>query len=385
MKNFRYNIPTKILFGKGMTDRTGKETVRYAKKILLVSGGGSVRKNGLYRKITDSLEENGICFRELNGVEPNPDIESVRQGIKICRDENLDFVLAVGGGSVIDCAKAVAAGYFYEGDAWDFFARRVRVEKALPVASVLTLSATGSEMNGNTVISNRRTREKIGLGSDLLRPVFSVLDPENTYTVPEYQTASGAVDIFVHVIEQYFSPETGTFLQDRMAEAVLRTVIRYAPEALSDPENYEARSNLMWAGSLALNGLLSCGKTGDWSSHGIEHELSAFYGVTHGAGLAVILPAWMRYVCDSPERKERFRIYAAEIWGIRGGDAEEKGIEATGEFFRSLGMPSTLKQLGVVREDLDKMAEQAVRFGLQGNFKKLAKDDVRLILSDCYE
>ncbi|HAG44342.1 MAG TPA: NADH-dependent alcohol dehydrogenase, partial [Clostridium sp.] len=298
MLNFVYSIPTEIFFGEGKIKVLGKEIKKYGNKVLLVYGGGSIKKTGLYDKITNILKENNIDFVELAGVEPNPRITSVREGIKLCRENNVDFILAIGGGSVIDCSKFIAGGYYYDGDPWDFFIGKGNVTKALPLASILTLAATGSEMNRGGVISNLETNQKLATGHPTLSPKFSILDPTYTYTVPKNQTAAGAVDIMSHIFEVYFTPTKTAFLQNRMAEALLKTVFHYGPIAFNEPENYEARANLMWASSLAINGLLSYGKDTNWSVHDMEHELSAFYDITHGVGLGILTPVWMEYILN---------------------------------------------------------------------------------------
>jgi alcohol dehydrogenase YqhD (iron-dependent ADH family) len=384
MLDFDYNIPTRILFGRGRAAFIGDEIKKYGRRVLLVYGSGSIKKNGVYRDVAKALKEAGIYFKELPGVVPNPRLSSVRRGIDFCRKDNLDFVLAAGGGSVIDCAKAIAFGFYYNGDVWDFFIKKIPVNKALPLASVLTLAATGSEMNGFAVISNDETKEKLPAGGDLSRPRFSVLDPTYTFTVSGSQTAAGVVDIFVHVLEQYFSHQPEAFLQDRLSEAVLATCIHYGPQAIRNPADYESRANLMWAGSLALNGLLSYGKVGDWATHYIEHAVSALYDVTHGAGLAVILPAWMRYVLDK-RTSPKLALYARRVWSVTAEDdhdAAREGIKKTEDFFVSLGMPAGLNELGVDKTTCKEMARKATIFGDIGNFRKLSAADVEKILID---
>ncbi|MBZ4676594.1 MAG: NADH-dependent alcohol dehydrogenase [Anaerophaga sp.] len=350
MENFNFHLPTKILFGKNKVNELGQEIKQYGSRVLLAYGGGSVKKTGLYDQVVEQLRNNDLFFVELSGIQPNPRITSVREGIRLCREHNLDFVLPIGGGSVIDAAKAIAAGVNYEGDAWDFPMQKAKVTNPLPLGTVLTLAATGSEMNGNAVITNEETQEKRGMGSDLLRPVFSVLDPTYTFTVNRYHTAAGTVDIMSHIFENYFAPGEGTFLQDSIAESILKTCIKYGPVALEEPENYEARANLLWAGSLALNGLTLTGKLmGDWATHGIEHEVSAIYDLTHGAGLAIIHPVWMRYVLDE-KTAPKFAQMARNVWNINEADdmtAAEKGIEAVRNFFNSLDMPASLSDVDI--------------------------------------
>ncbi|MBO8158162.1 iron-containing alcohol dehydrogenase [Thermosyntropha sp.] len=386
MLDFVFHNPTKIIFGKGKISKLGEEIVPYSRRILLVYGEGSIKRNGIYYQVVDILKESGIEYKELSGVKPNPRLDSVREGIKLCREHSLDMVLAVGGGSVIDCAKIIAAGFFYDGDPWDFFTRKAKIEKALPIGAVLTLAATGSEMNGNAVISNDETKAKKGVGSSHLLPKFSILDPLLTCTVPPLQTAAGVADIMSHVFEQYFSANEGAYLQDRIAESVLKTCIHYAPIALKEPENYEARANLMWASTIALNGILSTGKLTDWATHMIEHEVSALYDIAHGVGLAILIPYWMEYVLDE-QTVGKFAAYAINVWGVTGNNEWEmakEGIGKTRAFFKALGLPSRLNEVGIQREDLEIMAEKAVTDEELGRFKKLNRQDVLSILKNAF-
>lgn len=385
MKSFTYNIPTKVFFGKGKVDKLGSEIRRYTSKVLLVYGMSSIKKSGLYDLIKKQLADFQIeCF-ELGGVDPNPRIDSVYEGSEICKKNDIGLVLAVGGGSVIDCAKAIAAQAKYDGDIWQEFYVNHNLRElrdALPVASILTLAATGSEMNGNSVISKMDSNEKLAIGHEKLRPVFSILDPTYTFTVNKFHTAAGVVDIMSHVFEQYFSPDKSGYLQSRLMEGILKTVIHYGTMALKDPENYEARANLMWAGSLALNGMLSCGKEStDWSTHAMEHELSAQYDITHGMGLGILTPYWMEYVL-SEENAHRFVDYAKNVWGIE-GECEmtiaRKSIEKTREFFTSLGTPKSLSEVGIDHDRFEIMAERAVKNGSLGTMQALDKEDVLAI------
>ncbi len=387
MLNFDYKITTKIIFGKKRLNCLAKEILKYSKNILLVTGRGSIKKISLYNDLIEILKNNDIKFYELSGIDPNPRLTSVKEGIEICRKNNIEFILAAGGGSVIDCAKAIAAGFYYKGDVWDYCLRKVKIQRALPIGTILTLTATGSEMNGNSVISNMQTNQKFSMKSDLIKPKFSILNPEYTYSVNAYQTAAGTVDIMSHIFEQYFSPSRGVFLQDRLAEALLKTCIHYAPLAIKEPNNYEARANLMWTGSLALNELLTYGKITDWSTHAMEHELSAFHDITHGAGLAILTPYWMEYVL-SKDTVAKFKEYGKNIWDIKDSDpmiVAKKAIQKTRTFFNSLNMPSTLKEVGIDKNNFDKMAQSACRFGDIGGLKKLNQDDVKNILLKAYE
>lgn len=383
MQNFHYNIPTRIYFGKGQIKNLGENLKRLSDKVLLVYGGGSIKKSGLYDKVAEQLKDAGIEWQELSGVEPNPRIESVRKGVEICRVHGLGAVLAVGGGSVIDCAKIVASGTCYEGDPWDQVLDNSKITKALPVASVLTLSATGSEMDGFAVISDLAKNEKWGTGNEITKPVFSILDPEYTYTVSARQTAAGTADIMSHTFENYFTQEKGAFLQARFCEGVLKTCIQYAPIALKDPENYEARANLMWASSMAINGICSYGENTAWAVHPMEHELSAFYDITHGVGLAILTPNWMEYVLNE-DTVWRFVEYGKNVWGItEGSDMEiaQSAIAKTREFFASLGLPATLHEIGIDETHFDVMAQKAADGGLKYGFIPLDKEDVLKIFA----
>jgi alcohol dehydrogenase YqhD (iron-dependent ADH family) len=328
-----------------------------------------------------------LVFYELSGVQPNPRISLIRQGITLCKDHTIDSIVAVGGGSVIDSAKTIATGFYHEGDAWELFLLGdASIQKALPIGTVLTFTGTGSEMNGNAVISNEETQEKLAIHHDVLRPRFSILDPSYTFSVPRNQTAAGTVDIYSHILEQYFSPTKDAFVQDRIAEGLLKTCIHYGPRVIAAPTDYESRAQLMWTSSIALNGLLGYGRVTDWATHGMEHALSALYDVTHGVGLAILTPVWMEYVLDA-ETLDTFVQYARNVWQIDGKNAysvAKKGIERTREFFSSLGMPSSLREVGVKQNDLRKMAEKTVTQGTIGKFKKLGTSDVLAILKNAY-
>lgn len=381
MKNFEFCVTTDILFGVGQETHLPEKLKPYGKKILLTYGGGSIKKTGLYDRLKALLNDFEVF--ELGGIAPNPKIESVRAGAAICKQEGIDIILAVGGGSTIDCSKTIAAAAYYNGDAWDLLLDMSKITKALPIAVVLTIAATGSEMDSVAVISNTETNEKLPLFSPLLLPRIAVLNPENTYTVPPFQTASGAADIMSHVIENYFDREQA-FVPDALNEGLLRAVITYAPVALEEPSNYEARAQLMWASTLALNGLGSTGKTFAWSCHYIEHELSAFYDITHGAGLAVLTPKWMRHIL-SEDTVDKFCDYAVNVWGLERGDDKfalaNQGIDATEAFFKSIGLPSRLAEFGIDNARFELMAKNAVRIGgLQNAYVPLSEKDVLTIL-----
>ncbi|GBG12316.1 NADH-dependent alcohol dehydrogenase [Paenibacillus agaridevorans] len=384
MNSFQFHNPTRIVFGEGETRRVAELTATYGRNVLLVYGGNSIKANGLYDQTIDLLKQADIEVHELAGIEPNPRLSTVQKGIDICRREGVDFILAVGGGSVIDAAKAIAAGVPYDGDVWDFFVGKARIQKALPLGTILTLAATGSEMNGNTVISHWDAKLKRGSGSPHIYPKFSILDPTVTYSVPRNHTVYGSIDIMSHVFEQYFSLTKNTPLQERLCESILQTVIENVEPALSNPNDSVARANLMWSGTMALNGgLISVGVHTDWATHGIEHEVSAIYDIPHGAGLAVLFPNWMKYVYK--ERIDRFVQYAQRVWGIQRDDRTDDelalaGIEATRAFFTRIGAESRLADFGIGADQLDRMAEEAVRYGEIGNFKRLGQQDVRNIL-----
>ena len=361
MNNFNFCVPTDIRFGKGQIECLPDEIKKYGKKILLVYGGGSIKRTGLYDTIKRLLDDFEIF--ELSGIEPNPKLSSVRKGADICKKEGIDVILAVGGGSCIDASKHIACSAYYDGDPWDLVLDRSKVTKALPIVTILTICATGSEMNSGAVISNEETKEKLEINTPLLYPSLSICDPTYLYTLPAKQTAAGTVDIISHVFEQYFQPNDGAYITDRLSESVLKTCFEYGIKAIEDPENYEARSNLMWASTIGLNHLLTVGKGGAWSVHPIEHELSAYYDITHGVGLAILIPAWMRYVlCD--KTVDRFAMYAKNVWDIEDEDefkAANEAIDRTEAFFESLGLPKTLDEVGIGDEKFQEMAEEAVR------------------------
>ncbi len=385
MNNYEYCVPTDIRFGKDQVECLSKEIGKYGKRVLMVYGGGSIKRTGIYDKIYEVLKDYEIY--ELPGIEPNPKLASVKEGTKICKDNNIDVVLAVGGGSCIDASKHIAAAAYYDGDPWDLVMDKTKVTEALPVFTVLTICATGSEMNPGAVISNEETKEKLELNHPLLYPKLSVCDPTYLYTLPGKQTAAGTADIISHIFEQYFQPNDGAYITDRLSEAALKTCFKYGPIAMTEPENYEARSNLMWTSSIALNHLFTFGKGGAWSVHPIEHELSAFYDITHGIGLAILTPAWMRYVLNS-NTVARFAMYARNVWDIVAEDdyeAANAGIDRTEQFFIKLGLPTRLSELGIDDSQFELMASEAVRTsGLSTRaYVKLDVGDVTQIYRDC--
>jgi len=383
MENFTFRNTTKIIFGKDAESRVGVEAARYGNKILLHYGGGSIKKYGLYDRILKSLKDAGLEIIELGGVQPNPRLSLVKRGIDICRKEKIEFILAIGGGSTIDSAKAIAVGIPYNGDVWDFFTKKVVVEKVIPVGVILTIPAAGSESSSNSVITNEEGLYKRVVGSDMLRPRFAILNPEITYTLPPSQTVCGVSDIMAHIMERYFTTVKDVDLTDRLCEATLRTVINNTPIVLEEPENYSARAEIMWASTIAHNDLLSTGRIGDWASHGIEHELSGIYDIPHGAGLSAIFPAWMKYVYRKDP--ERFAQFAVRVWNVEPDfrDVEKtalEGIKRLKNFYREIGLPITLKEMNIAYDRLEEMAEKCTEGGPRGNFVKLNKDDVLEIL-----
>lgn len=358
MENFTFCGDTNFVFGRDTERQAGTLCRRYgASRVLVVYGGGSVVRSGLLDRVAQSLREAALPFDTLGGVKPNPDDELVRTGIERVRAAGADFLLPVGGGSVIDTAKAIAAGACYEGDFWDFYVGRARVERALPVGTVLTIPAAGSEGSGNSVITDRATRQKISLRCpDHLRPRFSILNPVLTFTLPKEQTAAGICDMMVHIFERYFSNTPHTEVTDRLCEGLLTAIMETAPKVMDDPCDYEARANIMWAGTLAHNGLCGTGRQEDWASHFMEHELSAIYGVTHGAGLAVIFPAFLKVV--TPLNPARVVQLSRRVLGVEGEGLPDEAVMADGisrlqRFWSGLGLPATLGELGIAKPDVD--------------------------------
>ena len=377
MYNFNLQIPTNIHFGKGTISYL-TELKEYGKKVLLVYGGGSIKKNGIYDTAMKYLQESELTVFELSGVEPNPRIETVRQGVEICKKENIDMILAIGGGSTIDCSKVIAAGAKYDGDAWDLVLDGGKVQAALPIFDILTLSATGTEMDEFAVISDMSKNEKWGTGSPYMVPTMSILDPEYTYSVSKKQTAAGTADMMSHTMENYFSMENAD-CQKFMAEGLLRTMIKNGPIALNDPSNYDARANLMWAGTHAINGVVGAGCSPTWCVHPMEHELSAFYDITHGEGLAILTPAWMEHILND-DTLPMFVEFAKNVWGLSGDDdyaLAHAGIDALRKFFfEIMGIPANLRAVGITDETyFEVMAEKAAN-GCKGSFAALSKEDI---------
>ena len=383
MQNFEYCNKTRIIFGKGTEEKTGNETAKYAKRILLHHSGGSAVRSGLIDRIKDSLKKAGVEWEELTGIQPNPRLSLVNKGIEIVKSKNLEMIIAVGGGSAIDSAKAIAVGAANEGDVWEFFDRKKTADKALPVGTVLTIPAAGSESSISCVITNEEGPWKRGINFQCIRPVFSIMNPELTYTLPPYQTACGIVDMLAHIMERYFTKEPNVELTDELCEGAMRTIIRNARKIFNSGEsNYDARAEIMWAGALAHNGLLDTGRIGDWASHALDHELSALFDLAHGAGLAIIFPAWIRY--NIKENTPRLARFAVKVWGVDGAfyDLEQAAMEGVfrmENFYRSIGMPIRFADANIDPARIGEMAKRAVHFGPIGNYRKLDEKDAEAI------
>ena len=389
MNKFVYDIPTKVYFGQNQLSNLGKELSRFGKRVLLTYGGGSIKKMGLYDAVVEQIKEAGLELFELSGIEPNPRIDSVRKGAQMCKEHGIDVLLAVGGGSTLDATKFIAAGACVDHDPWDFLDKAcwAPINKALPIVTVLTLSATGSEMDTAAVISNLETTEKIGRLDRNLLPQVSFLDPTNTFSVSPYQTACGSADIISHIMEVYFNQENDLYMLDCFMEGMLKTVIKYAPIAMREPDNYEARANLMWASSWAINGFITGGKRHAWSCHPMEHELSAFYDITHGLGLAILTPRWMEYCLDETT-VDKYVQFAVNVFGVEPSDDKmavaRKGIELLSKFFfETLELKSNFTEVGIKAEDFEAMARKACGGDVISGFKPLAQADIEKIYQMC--
>ena len=401
MNDFVFQSPTRFVFGKGITDTVGQTLAEAGfKKALIVYGGSSVRRLGTLARVEDSLKAAGIDFVELGGVRPNPEVNSVRQGREIARAEKADVLLPVGGGSVIDCAKAIGFSSAYEGDPWDFFSGKAAPSECLPIACVLTIPAAGSEASGSCVISNDELGMKRGANGDCFRPAFAFMDPELTYTLPAYQAGAGITDMIAHICERFFSGTGTSRVTENIALGLINAIMDAAEKLKEDPKDYEARADIMWAGTLAHNDIAGCGlnakplsRAGGWESHGIEHELSALNPkITHGAGLAVMMPAWMRYVWR--ENPDRFLQFALGVFDIEPVDDSDEAIEdavtvAIDElqsFFASLGMPTKLGELGITEGDIDVLVDRlaATKGETFGGFKKLNREYTRKIYESAF-
>lgn len=390
MENFQYYTPTKIIFGRGAEEQTGQLAAEQGcKKVLVHYGGGSVVRSGLLERIYRSLDAAGISYVSLGGVVPNPRLSLVYEGIRLARKEQVDFILAVGGGSVIDSAKAIGYGVANEGDVWDFYEKRRTAKACLPIGVVLTIAAAGSEMSDSSVITKEEGWLKRGYSSNYARARFAVMNPELTMTLPKYQTASGCVDIMMHTMERYFNRSENMEMTDGISEHLIRTVMKNAKILMNEPDNYQARAEVMWAGSLSHNGLTGCGTGGgDWASHQLEHELGGMFDVAHGAGLAAVWGSWARYVMDA--EPERFAKFAVNVMGVE-PEAEklktaQKGIEAMEDFYRALDMPVCIGDMGIelAEEQMRELAEKCSHFGKRtiGCIKKLDQEDMYQIYKE---
>jgi alcohol dehydrogenase YqhD (iron-dependent ADH family) len=386
MDDFVFQNPTKIIFGRGTEARLGEEAKAIASKALIVYGGGSVKRSGLFDRVASSLKASGVSFAEKGGVAPNPRLGFVREGVELCRKEKIGLVIAVGGGSAIDSAKAIAMGVPYKGEVWDFFAGKAELKEALPVATVLTIPAAGSEASTASVITNEEGMLKRGFNSELLYPRFSILNPELAFSLPKAQVANGTADIMSHLMERYFTNSRPVELTDRLIEATLRTVIDAAPRVMRKSDDYDAWAELMWSGTIAHNNLLNTGRVGDWGSHDIEHELSAAYDIAHGAGLAVVFPAWQKFAYKRDPA--RFAQIAYRVWGYDNAfmDVEAaalEGIRRLEAFWQSLGLATRLSGLGIGGERIPEMADKLSSGGTRqvGNFVKVGKAEAEKIFA----
>ncbi|AFG36007.1 Fe-dependent oxidoreductase, alcohol dehydrogenase [Fervidobacterium pennivorans DSM 9078] len=385
MENFVFHNPTKLVFGKGTVEKIGeylkKDGIR---KVLMLYGGGSIKKNGVYEKVVRSLHDNGIEKVEVSGVRPNPVLSKVHEAIQVARENNVEAILAVGGGSVVDSAKAIAAGFYYDGDIWDAFIGKYNVKKALPLYVILTMSATGTEMNGNAVVTNEKTQEKFYFSSKHVYPVLSIVDPTTQYSLPANQVVYGAIDAISHVMEYYFDV-AGSDLIDRIDEGIIKTLMETTEVILKEPENYEARANFCLATTLALNGLTGLGTTGgDWSSHELEHAISAFNpDIAHGAGLAIVFPAWMSYVKE--QISEKLIKFGKNVFGMSGEFSPDDVINQLKSWYKKIGAPVTLKEVGINKEDIEKITQLANKHAPFGTVKELKMEDIRKIYEIAYE
>ncbi|MCI1780017.1 MAG: iron-containing alcohol dehydrogenase [Bacteroidales bacterium] len=387
MNDFIYDIPVKVFFGKNQLGNLGPELKKYGKRVLMTYGGGSIKRIGLYDKVVAEIKKAGLELFELSGIEPNPRVTSVNKGAKICRAEKIDVLLAVGGGSTIDATKFIGAATYYDGDAWDLLTAKAPITNCLPIVTILTLAATGSEMDPVGVISNMETKDKLGFMHPLLLPKASFLDPTNTFTVSAYQTACGSADIISHILEEYFNMNRDLYMLDCVMEGLIKTVIKYAPVAINEPDNYEARANLMWTSSWAINGFINGGKNQAWSCHPMEHELSAIYDITHGLGLAILTPRWMEYTLDDTT-VSKFYQFGCNVFDIDKNmepmTVAKKSIEKLSDFFfNTLGLKKTFTEIGIDDTNFSTMAKKACMGGVLPGFKPLNQQDIENIFNMC--
>ncbi|MDO5018590.1 MAG: iron-containing alcohol dehydrogenase [Lagierella massiliensis] len=390
MKDFTFDISTKILFGKDQIKNLPKEIKKYGNRVLLVYGKNSIKKLGIYDEIVNIFNKEDITLFELEGVVPNPRIDKVREGVSLVKENNIDFVLAVGGGSVIDTAKLIAVSSNEVFDPWDIVIKKETAKSGLPIGVILTLSATGSEMDDSSVITNEETGQKLGWASSFARPKFAIMNPEYTYSVNSYHTSAGIADIMSHTMENYFTLNDGAYLQDRMSEGVLKTCIKYGPIAMENPKDYDARANLMWAGSWAINGLLDSGKDTAWSVHPMEHELSAKRDITHGVGLAILTPYWLEY-CLNEDNEEKIAEFGYNVFGLEKGNSfredAKNAIDELRKFFKSIGISQRLRDEGFEREELPIMAKNCMNNRPEPEirgFVLLKEEDVLNIFKNAY-
>ncbi len=389
MNNFEYNIPTKVAFGRNQIEKLPEYVKEYGSKVLLVYGGGSIKKIGIYDKVLSLFAEHGISFLELSGVEPNPQITTVRKGVEICKKNHIDVLVPIGGGSTIDAAKAIAVGAFYDGDVWDIVKDNSLITEALPIVTVLTVAATGSEMDSSSVISNAEQKDKAEINDDILYPRASILDPGYTFSVPAYHTAAGVSDIMSHVFEYYFTGEDVLDIETGMMEAVLKACVEYGPIAVEEPDNERARANLMWAASWAINGFIACGNESSWPAHALEYQLTTHYGLTHGHGMAIIENAWMQHRCNE-NTLPLFVRYGVNVFGIDESlpntTIARMAIEKTREVYEKMGLSLTLRSIGAEDEsDIPEMAKNAVEeFGLDEGNLALSVADAEAIYRSCF-
>ncbi|QGU94363.1 iron-containing alcohol dehydrogenase [Clostridium bovifaecis] len=383
MENFIFKSGTRIVFGKDAENTVGDHISKFSRKVLIHYGGEYLKEFGILDRVIQSLEKNDIEYTVLEGVVPNPRLSLVYEGIKICKEEDIDFVLAIGGGSAIDSSKAIALGAKYDGDVWDFYSGKAVPKMALKVGTVLTIPGSGSEMSESSIITNEEKNLKCGIDCELIVPEFSILNPEMCYTIPPYLMSCGIADILSHLFERYFTPTKSSILSDHLLEGAMKAVLEVGPRIKKEPKNYDNCSEIMWLATVSHNGMLDAGRISDWASHRIEHEISALYDITHGAGMAIVFPAWMKYVKE--ENMERFEQLATRVFGITDKkDKEElvdRGIACVEEFFKSLGLKTRLAEAGVPIDRFEEMALKAIGdSGYIGKFKQLTEDDIFEIL-----
>lgn len=383
MEDFKFKSATKIIFGKGAEDTVGEHVAKHSRKVLIHYGGEYLKEFGILDRVIQSLEKSGVEYVVLDGVVPNPRLSLVYKGIKICKEENIDFVLAIGGGSSIDSSKAIALGTKYDGDVWDFYCGKASPKSALKVGTILTIPGSGSEMSESSIITNEKENLKFGIDCELIVPEFSILNPEMCYTIPPYLMSCGIADILSHLFERYFTTTKSSILSDHLLEGAMKALLEVAPNIKKEPKNYDYCSEIMWLATVSHNGMLDAGRTSDWGSHRIEHEISALYDITHGAGMAIVFPAWMKYVKN--ENIDRFVQLATRVFGVKCENDKQlvanKGIACLEDFFKSLGLNTTLTEAGVPVDKFEEMAQKAVGDSeYVGRFKRIGKNDIVEIL-----